>query len=682
MGITFRIGYRTQWGESLFLVWQGGRAAMQYQDSETWSVTIGNCPEGLLKDYWYVVEKDGIFSRMEWKHHSRKKPAGDAVFDDAWQDGPEVSNGFLRTLSSPVFDTRGYKGAGTAIPVFSLRSEDDFGIGEFLDLKKMVDWAVATGQDIIQLLPVNDTTRDGSRKDSYPYNAISSFALHPLYLNLKAAGLREDAAARKVRKALNSLDQVDYEAVYKAKMDLMRRLYAQIGAEVLDSKAFKAFRKANAEWLVPYAAFCALRDSFGTADFSKWEGFATYSARKVTAYCRTHPEETGFYLFIQFLLDVQMKEVREYAHSRGVSLKGDLPIGISRTSVDAWCFPELFNMDSQAGAPPDAFAKDGQNWGFPTYNWESMARDDYSWWKRRLGKMAELFDAFRIDHILGFFRIWEIPVPEESGLSGHFSPALPYSVADIWERSLPFKELFIADPRKEGLWHPAINGLETETFDSLMDWQKDRYRELYYDFFFHRHEDFWRRQALRKLPSLLASTSMMACGEDLGMVPGCVPGVMEALNILSLKIQRMPSEGTFGHPESYPYLCVCTTSTHDMNPVRAWWEEDSELTARYYREILGEDGETPQVCTPEICERIVKAHLKSPAMLVILPLQDWLSIDGDLRAEDPSSERINIPADPNHYWRYRMHITIEDLLGQKVFNERIKSLASLRKDLS
>lgn len=679
MKIIFNIEYHTTWGENLYMIGCERRIPMHYVDDGLWSATIEHCQASFLKDYYYQVVRDGVISRIEWRHHSRRMPKTDGcIFTDSWQDGPAYSNGFLRELSTPIFNIRGYRGAGTAIPVFSLRSGDDFGTGEFYDLRKMVDWAAETGQNIIQVLPINDTTMTGTWQDSYPYNACSTFALHPQYINLPAAGVKVDAAYRKLQAELNSLPSVDYARVNAEKTRLLRNLFAKKGAEVLAGKAYKTFLSANRHWLLPYAAFCALRDENGTADFTRWGEYAVYGERKVSAYIKSHEEAVGFYCFIQFHLDAQLKEVRGYAHSRGVSLKGDLPIGISRTSVDAWCFPKLFNMDSQAGAPPDAFARDGQNWGFPTYNWEEMAKDDYSWWKKRLGKMAEYFDAFRIDHILGFFRIWEIPVPEKSGLMGHFSPAQPYTMEEIAGRNLPAEGLFIQDPHKPGYWHPGISGRDSEAYAGLESWQKDSYDRLYEDFFYHKHNEYWKRQALRKLPALIGATGMMACGEDLGMIPACVPDVMSALKILSLEIQRMPKGfgETFGHTGSYPYLCVCTTSTHDMNPLRAWWEEDRELTQRYFNEVLHRDGEAPADCTPDICGQIIRDHLASPAMLVILPLQDWLGMDASLRHPDPASERINIPADPRNYWKYRMHLTLEDLLGSREFNSKVKGMIS------
>lgn len=649
-----------------------------------------------------------------------------------------------------------WKGAGVAIPVFSLRSEEGFGIGEFTDLKKMVDWAVATGQQFIQILPINDTTMTHTWVDSYPYNANSIFALHPAYINLTATGVLGDPKKMKKYEAeraeLNSLDKIDYERVTAAKWSYLSELFAQKGKSTLESAEFKAFFEKNREWLIPYAAFCYLRDQNETPAFNWWKDYSDYNKEEIEQLCAPsseHYEAIAIHYFIQYHLHLQLQEVRNYAHQHGVVLKGDIPIGISRDSVDAWSENHLFNMSSQAGAPPDDFSKNGQNWGFPTYNWNEMRKDNYAWWKKRFTKMADYFDAYRIDHILGFFRIWEIPEKCVQGLLGHFSPALPFSPQDMTlfdfrfnhdrhatpyirryflndlfgeytdeviqsylekgpddtytlqkefdtqaeianyfigqndDKSKRIKEglmeltgevLFIQDPYDQSKYHPRISAQYTYSYRGLNNPERDAFNRLYDDFFYRRHNEYWKHEAMTKLPALISSTDMMVCGEDLGMIPHCVPEVMEQLQILSLEIQRMPKDAhrQFGDPAHYPYLSVCTTSTHDMSTLRGWWEEDRGATQRFYNDILGEEGQAPYFAEPWVCEKIVDQHLASPSMLMILPLQDWLSIDGKLRRENPTDERINIPAIPRHYWRYRMHLTLEELLKANDFNKRIR----------
>lgn len=657
----FTIEYKTVWGENLVLR-RGAKAwPMSYLPDGIWTVEVS--PEeffgtGTEAEYFYEVVSDGLSVRHEWRVHKLVRPVEGDV-NDSWSDIP------------------GWKGAGTAIPVFALRSEEDFGVGEFHDLKKLIDWAAQTGQTFIQLLPVNDTSKDGSICDSYPYNAVSSFALHPQFIHLPSAGVVVDDDYRRLQGELNAFvkdgrPETDYVRVNAEKHRLLRQAYNSSRNSLVRTRSYRAFVAANESWLLPYSVFTVLARKFGTPDFSTWGEWSEYDAKKAEAFAKANKDEVGYVYFLQYHLDRQLLEVRNYAHSKGLVLKGDLPIGVSRNSADAWQFPRLFNMDSQAGAPPDAFSADGQNWGFPTYNWEEMSKDGYAWWKARLAKMGEYFDATRIDHILGFFRIWEIPVPLKSGLEGHFSPALPYSRDELFSWGYGDRlHLFVEDPHRPGWYHPRINATGLGG--------------LYEDFFWHRHNDFWASGALIKLSALLGSTNMLACGEDLGMIPPCVPGVMKRLNILSLEIQRMPKDPSrvFARPSEYPYSCVCTTSTHDMNPLRAWWEEDPAATQRFFNEELGCHGKAPQFCEPWVCRRILVQHLASPAMLVILPLQDWLSIDGELRYKPdgakgwrglPEDERINVPAIPNYHWDYRMHITLEQLLAAKDFNNEVACL--------
>ena len=662
-----------------------------------------------------------------------------------WNDIPGDGEHIAEASAYPRFPERRWRGAGTAIPVFSLRSEEDFGVGEFYDLKLLIDWAAATGQRVLQLLPVNDTTMSGTWEDSYPYNANSTFALHPQFIRLTAAGVEEDDEYRRLRDELNALPEVDYVRVNDNKLRLLRRAFERCGARTAARRDYREFMQANSHWLVPYAAYCTLRDEFGGAEFARWGDYARYDKKAVETYCRRRSRDIAFHCYVQYHLHRQLSEVCAYARGRGIVLKGDLPIGISRTSVDAWCHPRLFHMDSQAGAPPDAFSASGQNWGFPTYNWERMAQDGYAWWRARMAKMAEYFDAFRIDHILGFFRIWEIPTHAVHGLLGYFNPALPYSadelrgmgfdtaggryttpapddrmLADLFGdladevRATCIKDgklrpayttqrkvvarfpgndlrqsrmceglmallddvLFIEDPRRRGYFHPRIAAHSTYAYQALDPWQRDSFNRLYDDFFYRRHNQFWKDSALRKLPMLLSATQMLACGEDLGMIPDSVPETMRQLQILSLEIQRMPKSlgELFADPARYPFFSVCTTSTHDMNPLRAWWEENYELSARFYHEVLGIEGDAPRVCEPWICRRIVDMHLASPAMLAILPLQDWLATDSALRSPHPEKERINIPAAPRYYWRYRMHLTLENLLRQDEFNATLREM--------
>ena len=620
----------TEWGESLAVVLGGRKYPMAWQDGGIWTVSVPDCPAAALKDYTYVVLRDGLVWRTEWQHHHRSRiPAGHRC-DDAWIDCPIAGCPFPRAHQADLFDRPGFRGAGTAVPVFSLRTADDFGIGDFRDLRPLVDWAVATGQCIIQLLPVNDTTRRGEWEDSYPYSPISSFALHPLYLRLQDLGIRKTAAFTAEQTALNALPEIDWPRVAKAKMAWIRKAFLARGARDLSSAACRKFATENAFWLDEYATFCAHRDGL----------------------------EPEYYVWMQYHLDKQLSEEVRYARAHGVYFKGDLPIGVSADSAEAHFHPELFNLDSSAGAPPDYFSADGQNWGFPTYNWEAMEADGYAWWKSRLRVMSRYFDAFRIDHIIGWFRIWEIPVSCRSGLMGHFNPALPYSAEELDSLGFgsdcleargafspvpcdegvqavaagkPEAGLFLEDPHRAGWYHPFIGARETEAYRSLPEDLRRRFDELYVDFFYHRHDAFWYRNAEKKLPELLGATGMLACGEDLGMVPDCLPGVMEHEKILSLKMR--------GYDGPTRTLSVCATSSHDTATLRMSCPEDP---------------------SPETVRSMLAEVLAYPSMLAIFPIQDWLALSGELRNPD-RNERINEPADPHHHWRWRLHLDLSVL---------------------
>jgi len=661
---------------------------------------------------------------------------------------------FIRTIPS-------WKATGVAIPVFSLRSEEGFGIGEFNDLKKMVDWAKKTGQRIIQILPINDTILYHSNYDSYPYNAVSVYALHPIYLHLESVGKlktkKQKDYFQSKKKELNEKNFSDYQNVLMAKWEFFKIIYPQESPVVFASDDYKLFFEKNKEWLVPYAAFSYLRDLNGSPEFSKWDKFNVYNKSEIEALSikdTAHYHEIALYYFLQYHLHKQLIDVHDYARENGVAIKGDIPIGVSPRSVDAWVEPELFNTNAQAGAPPDDFSATGQNWGFPTYNWELMEMDGYQWWRKRFQKLAEYFDAYRIDHILGFFRIWEIPVNAVWGLTGTFHPALPFTRTEIESKGLKWDEnrflkpflkehviyatfgkysdevtreylltdgwqnfkfkpeydtqkkieahfaslgynfgtkevlirdglyalhcevLFIRDSRQPDKFHPRISMHSSATFRDLTDENRRTLDRIYVDYFYHRHTEFWKQQALKKLPALISATKMLVCGEDLGMVPDSVPDVMNALEILSLEIQRMPKKPNteFAMPADAPYRSVCTTSTHDMNPIRAWWEEDAALTQRFYNRALGMQGPAPAVCETWIIERIIDQHLLSNAMWIILPWQDWMAIDVVLRNEHPLAERINVPSNPRNFWCYRMHITLEQLLTEDVFNKKITEM--------
>ena len=687
--------------------------------------------------------------------------------DVLWETGynrtlsiPEMANGEVRVeeMDQAFFEICDRKLAGTLIPVFSLRTRGSFGVGDFGDLKMMIDWVAETHQKVLQVLPINDTTSTHTWTDSYPYSCISIFDIHPQFADLRqlpAVADKEKAASfEALREELNQLAQIDYERVNNAKIEYLRIIFEQEGGEVLKSAGFKAFLKESAHWLVPYAQYCHLRDTYGNVDFNTWKGHEVWHEkdRETLLNARTKEyKEVAFYYYVQYVLHVQMRAAHEYAMARGVILKGDIPIGVNRKGCDVWHEPHYFNLNLQAGAPPDSFSVNGQNWGFPTYNWARMLEDGCQWWLRRFQNMSKYFDAYRIDHVLGFFRIWATPTTCVHALQGQFAPSLamtreeiesyglhfqeklfttPFiarwvvdrvfgphadavvekylnhehddifslkpeydterkieaafvgkdSADDVWVRdglyALASDVLFVRDINDSNKFHPRITAQLNFMYEALVDSDKEKFNRLYNNYYYRRNNNFWYNEAMKKLPVLVQATRMLVCAEDLGMVPDCVAWVMNELRILSLELQQMPKDPSvrFGELWKNPYRSVCTLSTHDMPTLRQWWDEDMERTQDYYNSQLYRSGAAPHPLPGWLAKEIVTNQLYCPSMLCVLLLQDWFAIDEKLRLADANAERINIPANPRHYWRYRMHLNIEDLIANKEYNDNIKEL--------
>ncbi len=690
-----------------------------------------------------------------------------AIVHDGTDPSPIWEDGLNRTLTLadepglqvyeldqsfyPLCDERV---AGTLIPVFSLRSEGSFGVGDFGDLMAMTDLIASTGQRVLQVLPINDTTVTHTWTDSYPYSCISVFALHPQYADLRQLPPLNDAGQRQhytlLQRELNALPQIDYERMMQAKEAYLHELYLQEGRQTMGTDGFARFFADNGQWLVPYAQYCYLRDTHHTTDFAQWRGHATWNEADRPALSDPSSQlysQGAYYYYVQYILHTQMTAAHDHARQRGVVLKGDIPIGVHRQGCDVWMEPRYFCLDGQAGAPPDDFAVDGQNWGFPTYNWEAMLADGCQWWNRRFTHMALYFDAYRIDHILGFFRIWEIPIQAVRGLLGQFAPALALSPDDMAVYGLHFDRamtcphitdsvvdavagsqaaylrqhclsaqadgiytlrpevdserkvqarvkahqlseaqgralcdligevLFLEDHRHTGLYHPRISAQRTHAYRHLGEDGRRAFDQLYNDFYYHRNNGYWYGEAMKKLPPLIEATRMLACAEDLGMVPACVAPVMEQLRVLSLEIQTMPKTACrFADLQHNPYRSVCTISSHDMAPLRQWWDEDKGRAQDYYSSMLRHGDQAPHPMPGWLAEDIVERHLMSPSMLCILSLQDWLAIDEQLRLPNAMGERINIPADPHHYWRYRMHVSIEQIAARRDYRQRIADM--------
>lgn len=745
-------------GERLYLVgdnsvlgtWDPAKSLpMQQRVPNRWSVTfdVDSISSGCIYYKFIAVGEDGS---VRWEEGNNRR----ITLPDF-----EAATNYFYQLDELKFDSPQLRVAGTVLPLFSLRSAHGWGIGDFGDIRLAADWLALTGQKILQLLPVNDTTVCGGNEDSYPYNCVSVFALNPIYADMSVlpslASDKRNAYYRKESEKLNAMSVVKYSQVYRLKITYLRELFDEVGSEVLSSEGYRTFEKEQEQWLKPYSIFRFLSTRLH-CNIWDWKDYPYYDNttwERVQAEYSDAVREVQFYSYVQYLLFTQLNEAHLYANSKGVALKGDIPIGVAPNGVDVWCDREQFNLQVSAGAPPDMFSADGQNWGFPTYNWKAMAADGYAWWRRRLQYMSKFFDAYRIDHVLGFFRIWEIPRTEKSGLAGSFSPNLPLTKAEIeatgfefdeqkhtrpyidedvlkklfprkariiaeafldkhsdgtytfrpeienantlayyiYERtpklSEPLKKtllglygnvLFMRDLNENDKFVPRILGADTGAYGQLEFGDRIAYDHLYEDYFYNRHTMFWYYEGMRKLAPLLLSTTMTACGEDLGMIPACVPWTMRNLQILSLEIQRMPKVygEAFARPESYPYLSVATPSTHDMSTLRGWWREDEAMSQQFYNNVLGFDGKAPAEMDGRVARAILQQHLHSPAAFALFAWQDWMAMDERLRRDNPDDERINIPSNRDHMWNYRMHITLEQLMEERALNEALRTMIS------
>lgn len=720
--------------------WSEDNPVLLQKTAEHWTIKMN-----LSKENFPIEFKLGVYDALQGKIVYYETGANRKI--DFFEDKDVLH------IYNILADFRQYawRGAGLNIQLSSLKTKRGWGTGDFTDLFLVTDWCKNTGMRLIQLLPVNDTTATHTSKDSYPYSAISAFALHPAFLNVQklatAFSLKFSEELLLKVKQLNELPSLDYEAVSAVKQEAIKLLYEKEKPYFKDDLDWFEFFEMNRSWLQPYAAFCYLRDKYKTADFSQWENYSVYDESAIielTGLDNKEYDDIAIHYFTQYHLHLQLKDATDYAHKNGIVLKADLPIGVGRCSVDTWMYPHLFHMDKQAGAPPDAFATKGQNWSFPTYNWQNMSMDNYSWWRQRMEQLSNYFDAVRIDHVLGFFRIWSIPADAVEGILGRFIPAKPLSSHDFISSGMYFDESRLCDPyitdtilyksfgeftgwvketflqdnklkpafntqrkiaayfeqhpqhaalqqglfdlftdvvlikdEQPGNYHFRINIFATNSFRELGDQERRVLDNLYSRYFFTIQDELWKEEGIKKIAALKnSSNNMLLCGEDLGMVPEFVPGVLHDLEILSLQVERMPktSAESFSPPSNAAYDCVVTPSTHDMSTLREWWEEDRKMTQSFYNHGLGHYGDAPFYCEPWVAKEILMQHLQSPAMWSVFLLQDLLAMDEKLRRQNPLDERINVPANPDHVWNYRMHTMLENIMEAEEFTGALREM--------
>jgi len=406
--------------------------------------------------------------------------------------------------------------AGVAVPLFSVYSKKSVGIGEIADIRLLVDWCKTAGMSLLQLLPLNDV---GFRYT--PYDAESTFALEPAYLRLEAlegvpTGSLKDEA-QKLRKDFPSTgERVNY-GIKKAKLEVLRVFFSTL--DTRGDKAFQKYLKKNQFWIRDYALFKALKETQGEKHWEAWAPeFKNRDPQALKAFETKNRQDVLFYQWVQYQLFCQFVSVRQYARNEGVFLMGDLPFLVSRDSADVWANPSYFKLDLSSGAPPDLYFAQGQRWGMPPYRWENIAQKGYDYLLEKLHYAENFYDLYRIDHVVGIFRVWTLQLsepPENGGYYGHFDPE---------------------------------------------------------------DQNLWEEQGRRILSLMIKNSEMMPCAEDLGVVPDCAVKVLGEFGIPGMDVQRWRRD--WGHsyrflsPETYRPVSIALTSTHDMGAFKNWWDEE------------------------------------------------------------------------------------------------------------
>lgn len=498
---------------------------------------------------------------------------------------------------------------GIALPLFSLHSRYSAGIGEYLDLIPLIKWCSDVGMDIIQLLPLNDTGTETS-----PYSALSAFALNPIHIRL--ADLPDATSTPALKKILYTLqhpkneERVDYPTVQKLKREYFDLYIEQHGPEIAADPAFKAFC-CDMLWLENYAIYKSIKEKHESKAWEEWpEDYRRYDPDKLSQWRKEFSKEILFHEILQYLCYTQLWEVKAAAERRGIYLKGDIPILINRDSADVWTHPHFFNLDWCAGAPADLYSSEGQNWGVPLYRWDTEEEGLFEWWKRRLHTAESLYHIYRIDHIVGFFRIWAM-APGQPGREGHFIPS---------------------------------------------EWTS------------------WIPEGEKKLRSMLKATQMLPIGEDLGAVPPNVKNCLTRLGISGTKVLRwerdFDGDGHFYDPQQFSPLTLSTVSTHDSETLRQWWRDFPDQSQAYAKQRGWSWG---MKITPEQQWQMLAESHHSSSLFHINLLAEYMDVFPDITWQAPEQNRVNLPgtvSDKN--WTIRMVPSVEEIVEHKGLKAALK----------
>ncbi len=644
------------------------------------------------------------------------------------------------------------KKTGTAVPVSALRAKNSLMCGEFLDLIPFADFCKKSGLSIIQILPVNDTGTESS-----PYSALSAFALHPIYISVCALPefVSESGAAVKIsalQKKHVSDKRFSYAEVRKEKLSLLHSIFNSKKESIITSAELQNWIDKN-DWIKVYTVFSYYKTKNNEASWKEWKSFTNPGIEQINAVWAKPElkEELLFFAWVQMRLDNQFTKASSYCKSLGIALKGDIPIMMNEDSSDAWAYPQFFIQSLRAGSPPDGPNPVGQSWGFPIYNWDALAKDDYSWWKNRLMVSSRYYSMFRIDHVLGFFRIWAAGEYDCTSAAGFPIPNAGISVTELYDAgfsddqirwlSLPHvptrsiedvnnndylgthgllakimdrignEELWLFKPSVRGdrdIWssslpHPVKERLaqhwrdrclislddisfcpswiyQDSTAWKSLDYTMKEKLALIFENKKKEMEVLWEKQARTLLSALKDTGNMTACAEDLGALPDSVPRVLQDLGIYGLRVirwYRLWNEQ--GQPfipfNLYPELSVASTSVHDSSTLRIWWLTENDARD-FYTAFPPPPSITPGVYNPETARYLLEEAAKAASALCIHPVQDFLALYSAYYADDPQSERVNIPGSVSGFnWTYRLPCYIEELIQNVQLQKSICSIS-------
>lgn len=520
----------------------------------------------------------------------------------------------LESAAGPQWNSIGVRNHyGVVIPLFALHSDNSCGIGEFPDLIPLISWCREIGMDVIQLLPLNDTGLESS-----PYGALSAFALNPIHIGLKALPYIDENPDQELQKSitelyeLNSSQRIDYKTVQKNKEGILKKYYQKYGDTITKGSTYKDFLIQQKAWLFDYAIFKVLKIHFNWEKWENWPESYQNPPEKLDSLPEEILKEANYHQFLQFLCFSQMGKVKQHAEEQAIYLKGDIPILINRESADVWRYRKLFLLNYAAGAPPDMYAPDGQKWGFPLYDWEALAAQNFIWWAERL-KVASLFyHIYRLDHVVGFFRIWAVPISSKA-TEGHFFP------------------------EEKSTWIP---------------------------------------QGTLLMHMMLRNSIMLPIGEDLGTIPPEVRDCLKSLGICSTKVMRWErrwnSDSSFIPVEDYIPESMTTVSTHDSETLAQWWHDHPE-EAQTFAASMGWEYQTQ--ITEQQRQAILRASHRSGSIFHINLLNEYLALIPGMTWDQFTDERINIPGTISDFnWSYRFRPSVEDIVKNSFLKDAIINL--------